>query len=165
MISKRVKKHLLAASALMLSVMVLFSAIGLTLNVHYCNSSGMMKKSIQPVAMDCGHEDDSCRTNVVDSTGTTACCTTETNSNPEKECCDDFMQYIKLLSEFDLPKVKVMFNTFIQATIKVLEFISPASSADKSAMLEPSDAPPPPLSAGKHFVLACHQLKTEPHLL
>jgi hypothetical protein len=165
-VQKKVKKYILAASSLVLSLMVLASAIGLTLNVHYCNTTGMVKKSIIPVTLDCEHEGTaSCTVDASASADTTSCCTGQTKQQPEQDCCDDFIQYIKLLSDFDLPKVKQLFNTFVQATIRVLEFLHPASAGDKTSLLEPGNSPPLPMSAGKQFVLACHQLKTEPHIL
>lgn len=157
---------MLAASSLLLSLMFLASAVGLTLNVHYCNTTGLMKKSIIPVALECDHDGSSgCLIDVASAADTTSCCAGEAGTHSAKDCCDDFVQYIKLLSDFDLPKVKQLFNTFVQITVSVLEFLHPAASGEKTSLLELPNVPPPTLLTGKHFVLACHQLKTEPHLL
>jgi hypothetical protein len=132
---------------------------GITLNAHYCNTNQTLKKSLLPFPIECNHETDSC---VTDFQGDSSCCHTVTKKavSNEKSCCDDFLQYVKGLSEFELPKIKIksLFNKFLVVVVNVLDIIFPSSEkSEPTASIYTGDDPPP--VSGKMMTIFFRQLK------
>jgi len=150
-----------------LSFVVLFSAVGLTLNVHYCNTTGIVKKSIAPVVLDCDHENEamSCDYEASNQTDSASCCAKQPTEKSAKDCCDDFIQYIRTLSDFDLPKIKIVFNSFLKTALWVLYVFSGSDHDAKTSEWQNNTGDEPPALFGKELLLAFHQLKTDPALL
>jgi hypothetical protein len=81
------------------------------------------------------------------------------------DCCTDFTQYVKLVTEFDLPNVKVVFNNFLALTIKLFEFIIPVAEENKTASYPEAPDDFGLFAGGTKFLIACSQLKLSDHLL
>ncbi|HQQ13169.1 MAG TPA: hypothetical protein PK855_08395 [Bacteroidales bacterium] len=146
----------------LMAVMVLAGASGITLNAHYCTTNHTLNKSILPFPIECNHAHEPSATAQC-GTDTTACCHTGVADNKveSKGCCEDFLQYIKGITDFEMPtlKIKKVFNQFLVVTVRIIEFFSPSKSKDPapSAFLTED---PPPLS-GKTLTITYHQFKLD----
>lgn len=149
-----------------MAVMVLFSSIGLTINAHYCHSTGDIKKSILPVPLYCDHGDEMASCVIPHHPDQAdACCATEAmaGASVEGECCEDYTTFLKLLSEFDLSSLKSGFNLVLQLIINLLDLVRPSySNEHTSQAFYPN---PPPLLTGKQMLVAFNQLKLDPAVL
>jgi hypothetical protein len=149
-----------------LAVMVLFSSIGLTINAHYCHTSGQIKKSILPVSLYCDHDEAmvGCALPQTNDEIIT-CCATESSAEAvhSEDCCEDYNTFLKLLSEFDLPVLKISFNLFLQFVLSLFDLILPSAAKDLAELSQYHD--PPPLIYGKQLLLAYNQLKIDPATL
>ena len=153
----------LKLASIVLSFVVVLGTVGLTLNVHHCRTSGSENKSILPVATACETEQatgECCEEETA--AQDTSCCKTEHPKKTSDHCCSDFRYYFKLVTDFNLTQIKVVFNNFLHAIIRVIQFIRPVITEKEQVSFLP-DLQPPPLLAGKEMVIAYHQLKS--HLL
>jgi hypothetical protein len=160
------QKIYIKSVSVVIAVMVLFSSIGLTINAHYCYTTGTMKKSILPVALHCDSSDGqaSCALPRAEEDANT-CCSAEPIAETvhTDDCCEDYNTFIKLLSEFDLPSIKISFNLFLQFLITMLDLLLPSKTDDVAVHMLYQD--PPPLVYGKQLLLAFNQLKLDPATL
>lgn len=151
-----------------MAIMVLFSSVGLTINAHYCHTTGAFKKSILPVELQCDDMEagESCTLPHKGAKTETACCaagTGQTEPSHDEECCEDYKTYLKFLSEFDLSSFKAGFNLFLSIMLAVLDFLLPQADKDMGANSELSD--PPSVLSGKQLLLSFKQLKIAPAAL
>lgn len=150
----------------MLAIMVLFSSIGLSINAHYCHTTGAFKKSLLPVDLSCedGHTEHMCVIPLADAAADTCCAKGhEEKVLHNEDCCEDYNSYLKLLSDFNLSSVKAGFNLFLQVMITVLDFLLPSAERDMELKSELNN--PPPQLFGKQLLLAFRQLKLDPAAL
>jgi hypothetical protein len=151
---------LLRSITLMLAFLIMSGSAGITLNAHYCNTNQTLKRSFLPFPIECSHESDSC---IPQSEGDSSCCHTAKKPavSSEKNCCDDFIQHVKGLSEFELPKIQIksLFNKFLTLVVRVLDIIFPTSDkAEPTASSSFTGDDPPPVS-GKMMTIFFRQLK------
>ncbi len=151
-----------------MAFMVLFSSIGLTLNAHYCHTTGAFKKSILPIELHCNDMESShsCTLPYSENASEAACCAAEARQaeqNHDEECCEDFTTYLKLLSEFDISTFKAGFNLFLSFMLAVLDFLLPSADRDLGTNSELND--PPSVLFGKQLLLTFKQLKIAPATL
>jgi hypothetical protein len=161
----KVKFHIRFISSL-LAIMVLFSSIGLSINAHYCHTTGTFKKSLLPVDLSCADENTEhlCAFPMADTVADTCCAKGhEEKVLHNEDCCEDYNSYLKLLSDFNLSSVKAGFNLFLQVMIAVLDFLLPSAERDMGPKSD-LDNPPPQLY-GKQLLLAFRQLKLDPATL
>lgn len=154
-----------------MAVVVLVSSAGLSINIHYCNTTGTESLSLLPFPQSCHHNSmDSC--SIGESSNTVeSCCASAPIKKPEQQkvkktdCCEDFFQYMKSLTELELPKISIkkLFNKFLLMMVRVIELVMPSHSqeARPTAFLHKES---PPVS-GKYIVIAYHQLKIAHDLL
>lgn len=155
----------LRVMAVLLALLVFTGASGITLNAHWCNTNQTLEKSILPFPIDCAHAehqaDASCTTD------TTSCCHSKVVvvQETKQSCCEDFLQYLKGLSDLELPKIKVksLFNHFLVFMVRVMDFLSPTSKKPEPTAHFHEDAGPPPVS-GKFLTIIHHQLKLDGQL-
>lgn len=168
-----IKKTAYKISALLLSVVVLFSTMGMTINAHYCHTTDTMQKSLLPFPIDCNHQELASSYNPVfaDEDVLTCCSIPEPKSASEKVmleegCCEDFFQFIKGITDFQVPQFefKILFNKFLALTVRLFELIAPVKANPKQTALFEIQNQPPPLS-GKALTISIHQLKLDFHLL
>jgi hypothetical protein len=168
-----IKKKAYKIFALLLSMVVLFSTMGMTINAHYCHTTDTMQKSLLPFPIDCEHKELSIDYNPVSADeNIQACCSIpEPRSASEKVvleegCCEDFFQFIKGITDFQLPQFefKIIFNKFLALTVRLFELLSPTKANPKQTALFELQNQPPPLS-GKDLTITIHQLKLDTHLL
>jgi hypothetical protein len=158
-----VKSIYIQAFSFVMAIMVFLSAIGLTINAHYCHTTGAIKKSVLPIVeLRCADENDSASCAIAHQqteNSPMACCESSSSGNAahDDDCCEDYTTFLKLLSAFDLPAIKVGFNLFIQMMVAVLDFLTPSGVKDSGSMSALVD--PPPVFYGKQLLLAFHQLK------
>lgn len=155
---------LLRSGAVLLALLILISSVGLTVNAHYCFTTNTLKKGLLVNSLKCAHENSSCTVDISTVEGAQTCCKTEEKKTPEKDCCKDFSYYLKIVTDFDLPSVKVVFNQFMLLALKVINLVLPQAEEQKSASIFPFSDPPPPVS-GLKFLVSISQLKIDHHLL
>ncbi len=158
-----VKSVYIKIFSFVMGLMVFISSIGLTINAHYCHTTGAIKKSLLPIVeLSCVDESDAMSCAIAHNhseNSTKSCCESPSNAKTvhDDDCCEDFTGFIKLLSEFDLPTIKSGFNLFIQMMVAVLDFLMPSGVNDSGLKSELTE--PPPVFYGKQLLLAFHQLK------
>ncbi|MDO8897609.1 MAG: hypothetical protein Q7V19_08145 [Bacteroidales bacterium] len=168
-----VKKVAHKISAVILSFVVLFSTMGMTMNAHYCHTSHELQKSILPFPISCDHQGmESCGITQVSDGSVHSCCAVIPENEPSQkpvlseECCEDFFHFIKVITDFDLPqlKFKTLFNKFLALTMRLFELIAPSkASPGQTALLEIQNQPPSLF--GKDLTISIHQLKLDTVLL
>jgi hypothetical protein len=168
-----VKKVAYKISAVLLSFVVLFSTMGMTINAHYCHTSEYMQKSLLPFPISCDHQEmDSLGINQVAGENIPSCCAVIPDNDTSQmtviseECCEDFFHFIKVITDFDLPqlKFKTLFNKFLALTMRLFELIAPSkASPGQTALLEIQNQPPSLF--GKDLAISIHQLKLDTVLL
>lgn len=142
----------------MLALLVLSGSAGITLNAHYCNSTQTLQKSVLPFPIECTHGDQSC--SACDNVVSDSCCHTPVApAVHESGCCEDFLSYIKGLTDLELPKlqVKKIFNGFLLFVVRVLEVFSKNEDPKPTTAFIPDHSMPE--ATGKAFVISHHQLK------
>lgn len=156
--------------AVFLSVIVLFSSIGVILNTHYCHTSQTVQKSFLPLPLQCEHEGQQICGNMaaVEGVQQDSCCATHSEIIAKKadNCCEDSTQYLKIISNFELPQVQIkhLFNKFLVVVVKFLDLISAPAADSRQTSFKQNNNGPPPLS-GKALAISIHQLKMDPFLL
>ena len=158
---KKIKLH--QVLTVMLAFLVLSGSAGITLNAHYCNTEKSLEKSLFPFPIDCTHESAACD-HEQEKTIADNCCTTthKKSANEEKGCCEDFLQYLKGTSDFELPKlqIKSLFNSFLTFVVRLLDIFSPSVEKAKQTASFSSDVEPP-AATGKMRVISFQQLKLD----
>lgn len=149
----------------MLAVLMFVSSVGITMNAHYCFSTNTLQKGLFASNLSCAHESGSCKLDNLnfDSTGPD-CCKTEVKKVAEKDCCKDFSYYVKLVTDVDLPNIKIVFNQFLQFALQVIDLLLPATAEQKSTVSNEFSDSPPPLS-GLALLVSISQLKIDHHTL
>lgn len=159
--------------SLLMAALVLFSSAGLSLNAHYCNTMNTMEKSLLPFPIACDHDDgSSCQ--IPPRATEASCCTIaeETGTmhaqhiSKDENCCEDFFRYIKVITEFELPQLKIkdLFNRFLVIILNLFELVFADSSGEKP-QANLFEQPPKLLLSGKNIAIAFHQLKIGHFLL
>lgn len=154
--------------SLLMAALVMFSSAGLSLNAHYCSSMGTIEKSLLPFPIACNHEDGtSCQ--LPQPAAEASCCANAEEANSlhsqhiskDDSCCEDFFRHIRVITEFELPQLKIkdIFNRFLVFVLNLFELVFADSSDEKPQALL-FDQPPKLLLTGKNIVIAFHQLKT-----
>lgn len=162
---KKFKLHQLLT--VFLAFLVLSGSAGITLNAHYCKTEKSLEKSLFPFPIDCTHESTACDHEQEKAIADNCCTTTHNKSvNEEKSCCEDFLQYLKGISDFELPKlqIKSLFNTFLTFVVRLLDVFSPSVEKAKQTASYSTDVEPPAAS-GKMRVITFQQLKLDGQLI
>ncbi len=148
-----------------MAVIVLVGSVGLTINAHYCSTQKTLQKSLFTAEIHCNHESHSCDIVAMKHDTAQACCTVHQVYKQTKDCCTDFSKYVKLVTEFDLPKIKVVFNHFLTVVVRLFELVVPVTEDNKTSVFSdaPDDTNLP--GSGTKFLIACSQLKLAHHLL
>lgn len=160
-----IKKWYLRYLAFVMATIVLIGTVGITINAHYCSTHNTLQKSLF-ADVNCDHTGQSCHSvnNSVDSVQ--SCCKLPQNTQQTQECCHDFSKYVKLFTEFDLPKVKIVFNDFLTLAIRLFDFFIPVTEESKTASVSDRSSDISATGSGLKFLIACSQLKIDdPHLL
>jgi hypothetical protein len=153
--------------SLLMAALVLFSSAGLSLNAHYCNTMNTMEKSLLPFPIACSHDDgNSCQ--LPQQASEASCCVIaeKTGSmhaqhiSKDESCCEDFFRYIKIITEFELPQLKIkdLFNRFLVFVLNMFELVF-TDSSDEKPQATLFEHPPKLLLSGKNITIAFHQLK------
>jgi len=159
------KQKLIHTFSLMMAAVFLISSVGLTINAHYCFSTNTLKKSIFTADIHCDHAYQGCDINATVLADSNQCCSeTETHTH-EAACCTDFTKYVKLVINFDLPNVKVVFNHFIGIVVRIFQFVEPATEESPLKTYSEHKQKNLPLLTGNAFLIACSQLKLDAHQL
>lgn len=148
--------------SLVLAAMVLTGASGITLNAHYCSTSQTLEKSILPFPIECDHAHGSIAAAHCSTDSTDCCHTVNAGAKVEdKACCEDFLQYLKGLTDFELPtfKIKSFFNRFLVIVVNIIDFFSPDKGTESAPSAFLSEDPPP--VSGKTLTIIHHQLKLD----
>ncbi len=173
MLRNMVKKVAYKITAVILSFVVLFSTMGMTMNAHYCHTSDELQKSLLPFPISCDHQGmESCGITQVSDDSVHSCCAVipekDTSQVPvlSEECCEDFFRFLKVITDFELPqlKFKTLFNKFLALTMRLFELIAPSKTNPGQTALFDIQNQPPSLF-GKDLAISIHQLKLETVLL
>lgn len=153
----------------LLALLILFSAIGVAFNAHYCRTAATVEKTILPFSADCEHgEATACNVDDIEyKKSSKQCCANEKMPMVKGEtCCSDTTTYISGLSDFEVPKINVksLFNAFLITALNVLDLFTPPVDNSKPTSFFKNAKAPPPLS-GKALAIAMHQLKIDLFLL
>lgn len=148
-----------------MATVFLISSVGLTINAHYCFSTNTLKKSVFTADIQCDHEGQSCVINATTQADSSQCCTTKEAHTHDAGCCADFSKYVKLVIDFDLPNVKVVFNHFIGLAVRLFQVVEPASEENPLKTYSEYNQKNLPVFAGTTFLIACSQLKLDAHQL
>jgi hypothetical protein len=159
------KKWYMRFIAVLMAVIVFVGTVGLTINAHYCSTQKTLQKSLFAADISCDHGSQSCAVDAAADDSTKACCVLHQMPQQANDCCTDFTQYVKLVTEFDLPNVKVVFNNFLALTIKLFEFIIPVAEENKTASYPEAPDDFGLFAGGTKFLIACSQLKLSDYLL
>lgn len=173
MLRNMIKKVAYKISAVLLSFVVLFSTMGMTMNAHYCHTSDLMQKSLLPFPISCDHQGmESCGIIQVSDDSMHSCCAVIPDNDTSQmtvlseECCEDFFHFIKVITDFELPQLefKTLFNKFLALTMRLFELLSPSkASPGQTALLEIQNQLPSLF--GKDLAISIHQLKLDTVLL
>lgn len=159
------KQKLMHIFSLMMAAVFLISSVGLTINAHYCFTTNTLKKSIFTAEIHCDHEGMTCKLDVNAEADSTQCCSVKEANTYKTECCTDFTKYVKLVTSFDLPSVKIVFNHFIGLVIRIVQFSEPTSEESPLKTYSELNQKHLPVLTGTTFLIACSQLKLEPQQL
>lgn len=154
--------------SLMMAAVFLISSVGLTINAHYCFSTNTLKKSIFTADINCDHEGQTCNLELNTEADSTQCCSEKvanTYKSDKSECCADFSKYVKLVTSFDLPSVKIVFNHFIGLVIRIFQFVEPTPEESPLKAYTEHSQKNLPVFKGITFLIACSQLKLDSQLL
>ncbi len=161
-----IKKWYLRYLAVVMATIVLIGTVGITINAHYCSTHNTLEKSLFANVSCDHHHGQNCYTNDVTADSVQSCCKLPQNTQQSQECCHDFSKYVKLFTEFDLPKVKIVFNDFLTLAIRLFDFFIPVTEESKTAALSDRSFNTDTSLGGTSFLIACSQLKLDdPHLL
>jgi len=151
--------------ALMMAVVIFVGTVGLTINAHYCSTQKTLEKSLFASNISCDHQGMTCELETLPADSSKSCCEINHNRIDTGTCCTDFTKYVKLVTEFDLPNVKIVFNHFLSLAVRLYEIIIPVAEESKTTAF--SDAPDDSgtLGSGLRFLIACSQLKLSHQLL
>lgn len=150
---------------MMMAAVFLISSVGLTINAHYCFSTNTLKKSIFTADIHCDHENQGCDINATAQADSSQCCSVKETHAHEAACCTDFKKYVKLVINFDLPNVKVVFNHFIGLVVRIFQIVEPAAEESPLKTYAENNQKNLPLLAGTKFLITCSQLKLDAHQL
>ncbi|MDY0077411.1 MAG: hypothetical protein RBR87_09060 [Bacteroidales bacterium] len=155
------KQKLIHTFSLMMATVFLISSVGLTINAHYCFSTNTLKKSIFTADIRCNHEGQTCNIEPKAEADSTQCCSEKEANTFKSECCTDFTKYVKLVTSFDLPSVKIVFNHFIGLVIRIVQFSEPTTEESPLKTYSENNQKNLPLLTGTTFLIACSQLKLD----
>ncbi|MDN5349906.1 MAG: hypothetical protein PWQ54_1302 [Bacteroidales bacterium] len=151
--------------ALMMAVVIFIGAVGLIVKAHYCSTQKTLERSLFASNTSCDHQGKTCKLETLAADSSKSCCAVNQNKSDTGTCCTNFTKYVKLVTEFDLQDIKIVFNHFLTLAVRLYEIIIPLAEEGTTPAI--SDAPDDSgtLNKGLKFLIACSQLKLSHHLL
>ncbi|HOI31247.1 MAG TPA: hypothetical protein PLC47_00645 [Bacteroidales bacterium] len=151
--------------ALMMAAVIFVGTVGLTINAHYCSTEKTLEKSLFASNISCDHSGETCMPTSSSVDSSKSCCKVNQNKLDAEACCTDFSHYVKLVTEFDLPNVKIVFNHFLNLAIRLYEIIIPVAEENTKPSYSEVTDDSGTLGNGIKFLIACSQLKLSHHQL
>jgi len=149
--------------SLFLTVAILVSSVGLTVNEHYCSTTKTLLKSVLSSNLDCKNDElkaTACCADKLQKQHQKSCCTQKVTVVHNPNCCSNFKRYFKNSTVGELSNTRAQFIQNI-ALIDNIITISRISQNQTETFFSGFPDAVPIFSSGKILLTALHQLKID----